>query len=90
MQRVIVSYKPESAVDADLFLRYDYEDPDSPRPSAYSLSAEDIVAVYGTATYGTATYGGADRAISKTISRGFRICLSHLELTTTEQLHHMH
>ena len=35
-----------------MFLRYDYEDPNSPRPAAYSLSASDIVAVYGTATYG--------------------------------------
>jgi hypothetical protein len=53
-----VSYKPEAAINADLFLRYDYEDPDAPRPSAYSLAASDIVAVYGTGVYGTSTYGG--------------------------------
>ena len=58
MQRVLVSYKPESSIDADLFLRYDFEDPDAPRPAAYSLDAADIVAIYGTGTYGTATYGG--------------------------------
>jgi len=58
MHRVLVSYKPEAAISADMFLRYDYEDPDSPRPAAYSLTASDIVAVYGTGVYGTATYGG--------------------------------
>jgi hypothetical protein len=58
MHRVLVSYKPEAAINANLFLRYDYEDPDSPRPAAYSLAASDIVAVYGTGVYGTATYGG--------------------------------
>ena len=58
MHRVLVSYKPESSISADLFLRYDYEDPNTPRPAAYSLTASDIVAVYGTGVYGTATYGG--------------------------------
>ena len=58
MHRVLVSYKPESSISADMFLRYDYEDPNSPRPAAYSLSASDIVAVYGSGVYGTSTYGG--------------------------------
>ena len=58
MHRVLVSYKPEASISADMFLRYDYEDPNSPRPAAYSLSASDIVAVYGSGVYGTATYGG--------------------------------
>jgi len=58
MQRVLVSYKPEAAISADMFLRYDYEDPNSPRPAAYSLSASDIVAVYGSGVYSTSTYGG--------------------------------
>jgi len=58
MHRVLVSYKPEASISADMFLRYDYEDPSSPRPAAYSLTASDIVAVYGSGTYGTSTYGG--------------------------------
>ena len=58
MHRVLVSYKPESSISADMLLRYDYEDPNSPRPAAYSLTASDIVAVYGAGTYGTSTYGG--------------------------------
>ena len=58
MHRVLVSYKPESSISADMLLRYDYEDPNASRPAAYSLTASDIVAVYGTGVYGTSTYGG--------------------------------
>ena len=68
MQRVIVNYEPESSIDADLFVRYDYEDKNAPRPAAYPLDSEDIAALYGTATYGTssslkATYGGTSRPL---------------------------
>ena len=37
MQRVIVNFAPESTIDADLFLRYDYEAADSARPAAYAI-----------------------------------------------------
>ena len=68
MQRVIVNFKPESTIDADLFLRYDYESKDAPRPAAYELDSEDIAAVYGTTTYGTTssvigTYGGTTQPL---------------------------
>ena len=46
MQRVIVNYAPESTLDADLFVRYDYESKDSARPAAYELDSTDIAAVY--------------------------------------------
>ena len=77
MQRVLVSYKPESSINADLLLRYDYEDPDSPRPAAYSLSAGDVVTVYGTAVYGVATYGGqAEPLLRQSVEgSGFTIAL---------------
>ena len=77
MQRVLVSYKPESSIDADLFLRYDFEDPDAPRPAAYSLDAADIVAIYGTGTYGTATYGGqAEPLLRQSVEgSGFTVAL---------------
>ena len=58
MQRVILNYAPESAISADMFLRYDYESPTSPRPAAYPLDSDTVVAVYGISSYGTATYGG--------------------------------
>jgi hypothetical protein len=63
MQRVILNYKPEAAIDADLLLRYDYEDPNSSRPDAYPLDSEDVVAIYGVSTYGTPTYGGASQPL---------------------------
>jgi hypothetical protein len=68
MQRVIVNYEPESSIDADLFVRYDYESKESTRPAAYPLDSEDIAAIYGTSTYGVsstlkATYGGASRPL---------------------------
>ena len=57
-QRVIINYAPEAAVNADLFVRYDYESPDAARPAAYPFDTATVVAVYGTSAYGTATYGG--------------------------------
>ena len=57
-QRVIINYAPESTVNADLFIRYDYESPQVARPAAYPFNTATSVAVYGTSAYGTATYGG--------------------------------
>jgi hypothetical protein len=57
-QRVIINYAPEGTINADLFLRYDYESPDAPRPGAYPFDSTKVVAIYGTSVYGTATYGG--------------------------------
>jgi len=63
MQRVIVNYKPEAAIDADLFVRYDYEAASSARPAAYPLDSTDVVAIYGTSVYGVPTYGGASQPL---------------------------
>ena len=68
MQRVIVNFAPESTIDADLFLRYDYESANSARPAAYELDSGDIAAIYGTTTYGASsssvgTYGGASHPL---------------------------
>jgi len=70
MQRVIINYKPESTVDADLFLRYDYEASDSSRPAAYPLDSGDVVAIYGTSVYGVPTYGGAAQPLVRQAVEG--------------------
>ena len=57
MQRVILNYEAEGVLDADLYMLYDYEDPDSAQPSAIQLTDIGSVALYGTAKYGTGLYG---------------------------------
>ena len=55
MQRVILNYKPESAIDADLFVRYDNEASDSARPAAYPLDSSQVAAQFGSATFSTSS-----------------------------------
>ena len=57
MQRVIVNYKPESTLDADLFVRYDYDDVNASKPAAYPLDTAQVATIYGNAAtkYGAAS-----------------------------------
>ena len=86
MQRVIVNYKPESIIDADLFVRYDYESADSARPSAYPLDSTDIAGIYGTSTYGTPTYGGPSQPLVRQAveGSGFAVALRVNDGGTTD------
>jgi len=71
MQRVILNYAPESTIDADMFLRYDYEDANAPRPAAYPLDSSNVVAIYGTSAYGgTSTYGGSTQPLVRQAVEG--------------------
>jgi len=69
MRRVIINYKPESAIDADLIVRYDNESSDSARPAVYPLDSSAVAAQYGTATYSTTSetaqfvYGGTSQPL---------------------------
>ena len=86
MQRVIVNYKPESIIDADLFVRYDYESADSVRPAAYPLDSTDIAGVYGSSTYGTPTYGGPSQPLVRQSveGSGFAVALRVNDGGTTD------
>ena len=53
MQRVIINYKPESAIDAELLVRYDNENSDSTRPAAYALDSSEVAAQFGSALFST-------------------------------------
>jgi hypothetical protein len=85
MQRVILNYAPESAINADMFVRYDYEGKDSARPAAYPLDSTDVVAIYGTSSYGSPTYGGASQPLIRqpVEGSGFAIALRVNDNATT-------
>ena len=69
MHRVILNYKPEANISADLFLRYDNEAVGASRPAAYSLTTATLGAQYGVSTYSTASsttqfvYGGGSQPL---------------------------
>ena len=70
MQRVNINYAPESTIDADLFVRYDYEAQDSTRPAAYALDSLNVAGLYGSSVYGTASYGGPTQPIVRKAVEG--------------------
>ena len=55
MQRVIINYKPESAIAAELLVRYDNENADSTRPEPYTLNSAEVAAQFGSALFSSAT-----------------------------------
>jgi len=57
MQRVNLNYEGEgTAITADLAVRYDYDDQNTPQPDKISITSGGGAAVYGVALYNNATY----------------------------------
>jgi len=86
MQRININYAPESTIDADMFVRYDYESQDSSRPAAYPLDTTDVAGTYGAVSvYGNATYGGPSQPIvRKSVEgSGFAVALRVEDGATT-------
>lgn len=83
MQRVIINYKPEGTIDADLFVRYDNEDRNSARPAVYPFDTSQLAAAYGSAVYSTTSSttqflygGGAEPLVRQSVEgSGFSITL---------------
>ena len=70
MQRVNINYAHESTIDADMFVRYDYESAQSSRPAAYPLDSLNVGGIYGSSTYGTTSYGGPSQPIVRKAVEG--------------------
>ena len=57
MQRVNLNYEGEgTSIDANLALRYNYDDQNSPQPAKISLPTVGGAGQYGAAIYGQALY----------------------------------
>ena len=67
---MLINFKPDSTISADLIVRYDYESAESSRPAAYPLVTESVRGVYGISRYGTATYGGASQPLLRQAVEG--------------------
>jgi len=70
MQKVVINYKPESTIDADMFVRYDYESATSSRPAAYPLDSAEVAVIYNTSVYGSGVYGGPSQPLVRQAVEG--------------------
>ena len=59
MQRILLNVESEGDLDFSLYMRYNYNNSDTPQPSAISISETSGVAVFGNAlsTFSTAVFG---------------------------------
>ena len=91
MQRVIVNFKPESTISADLFVRYDNEAADSTRPNAYPFDSTQTFSQFGSALFssldGTArfVFGGPSQPLVRQAveGSGFSVALKVNDNQTT-------
>ena len=69
-QRIIINYEPEGTLSTNLYIRYDYESSEVPRPDAYPFDSTRVVALYGTGRYGFVTYGGQSNPLIRQAIEG--------------------
>tara|TARA_R110000744_G_scaffold49347_1_gene107207 strand:+ start:160 stop:1698 length:1539 start_codon:yes stop_codon:yes gene_type:complete len=82
MQRVNLNWKPEGAVDASLFVRYNYDDVNTPQPEVIALTTDGSGAIFGIGTYGTSGYGQGDLPITRQSVEGSGFAVA-IKLTDT-------
>ena len=71
LKYVKISATPEGEISSTLRIRYNFDDPDSPQPSDYSVSV-DKPSLFGNATFttGTYTFGAASDPITRQVVEG--------------------
>ena len=70
MQRVNLNWKPEGAVSANMYVKYNYDDVSTPQPNVFTLSTSGSGAAYGVGIFGTAAYGQGDLPITRQTVEG--------------------
>ena len=82
MQRVNLNWKPEGAVSASMFVRYNYDDVNTPQPSVFSLTTQGSGANFGEAIFGTSAFGQGDLPITRQAVEGSGFAVA-LKITDT-------
>ena len=82
MQRVNLNWKPEGEVEANLYVRYNYDDVNTPQPEVISLTTDGSGAIFGIAKFGTAAYGQGDLPITRQSVEGSGFAVA-IKLTDT-------
>ena len=77
MQRVIVNYTNEGAVDANLQVRYDFDASTTPQPASVPITTGNVPALYGSGVYGTSVHGqsGIPLVRQHVVGSGFTVAL---------------
>ena len=84
MDRVNINWEPEGIVSSSLFVRYNYDDINTPQPSLIALESSGSGAYFGTGTFGTAAYGQGDLPITRESveGSGFAVALKITDTST--------
>ena len=84
MQRVIWNYSNEGNVSTNFKVRYDFDSPEGPQPSAYTLTTGAGIGIYGSSLYGSAVFGssGANLVRQPVEGSGFTVALRVEETST--------
>ncbi len=75
--KATVFYQAEGLISLDVYLMWDYDDPNKLQPPLFTIPIGGSIDKYGSGLYGTATYGSSDipRAKHTTIGSGYQLSL---------------
>ena len=84
MDRVNINWEPEGVTTSSLFVRYNYDDINTPQPGLIELNSSASGAYYGTGIFGTSGYGQGDLPITRESieGSGFAVALKITDTST--------